>query len=224
MERSLKCEVQSACYCLLCTPKDEPDRVYVNQRRRMPDAERDYKARILFRTRDLVTLLIYDRLETTRITGDDSCHAEVVPPFLRSEHDGASTEAVVHVRVEEDGEDRTTQRVCGDDSALHEWERKPPVQVLAASGPSKWKPQEVGLLPVDQALGTRLEWIRRRELLPACQDRHVYVAFADTDDGEVDVSPLILEHDSGALCGLDTLHNVASRDHVLPSVSLDRKR
>ena len=84
----------------------------------------DYKSRILFRTCNLFTLLINDGPETTRITGHDSRHAEVVPPFLRSEYDRASTEAVVHVRVKEDCEDRTTQRICGDDSALHKRKRE----------------------------------------------------------------------------------------------------
>ena len=184
----------------------------------------DYKSRILFRTCNLFTLLINDGPETTRITGHDSRHAEVVPPFLRSEYDRASTEAVVHVRVKEDCEDRTTQRICGDDSALHKRKRETPVEVLATTGPSKRKPQEVGSLPVDQAFSTRLEWIGRRELLPASQHRHVYVAFGDTNDAEVDVSPLIVEHDGGTLCGLDTLNNVASSDDVLPSLSLDCER
>ena len=72
-----------------------------------------------------------------------SCqHYVSSPPFLGSEHDRASTEAVIHMRVKEECEDRTTQRICGDDSALHKRKRETPVEVLATSGPSKRKPQE----------------------------------------------------------------------------------
>ena len=106
----------------------------------MANAVGDYESRILHGTCNLVTLLINDGLEASRIAGHNSSHAEVVRPFARSEDDGASAEAAIHVRIKVDFLDWTIERNRADESTLHKRKGQTQIDVFTISGPSKRKP------------------------------------------------------------------------------------